>query len=426
MSNNHRHIDQTLNHLFRQESGKMVAVLTKIFGTENLQLAEDVVQEALISALETWKFNGIPDNPSGWLYRCAKNKAIDVIRKNKHANVFDFSGPEHQLLQSEYTLSLTMDDFWDDRYIKDDFLAMMFACCLPQIATENQITFMLKNLCGFSTKEVANALLSTEETITKRIYRTKKFFREAKMKPEIPTEQELGTRLNAVLSTIYLLFNEAYLATNNTELIRNEFMAQAISLCQCLVDHEKTRRPQVYALMALICFHSARNTSRINEAGELIMLNKQDRALWDKDLIKQGNEFMNKAAYGESLTNYHIEAAISYEHCMALSYEKTDWPRIHQYYNLLWQLQKDPITWLNRCLVVMETEGPAQALEAIKYLDDNKAIQSYSLYYAVYAEIFSRLGMHDQAAAKLQLSIENAKSDWERSFYQKKAQQLNI
>ncbi len=192
----------------------MVAVLTKIFGTENLETAEDVVQQTFIDAINIWKLKGFPDNPSAWLFRVAKNKAIDVIRRNKYSVHFDFNSDEKKLLTSEYTIATTMENFWKEELVKDDLLRMMFTCCHPQISQQNQVTLILKTLCGFSIAEIAKAFLTSEDTISKRLYRTKEFFREQKLKFIIPSVSELKNRTNAVLSSIYLLFNEGLCCCN--------------------------------------------------------------------------------------------------------------------------------------------------------------------------------------------------------------------
>ena len=236
-------INLDLSHLFRKESGKMVAVLVKIFGSQHLELAEDVVQDALISALDTWKIKGIPDNPRAWLYRTARNKAIDIVRRERHNVSFDFSDPQYQLLTSEYTMKNTMDEFWKEDEIKDDFLAMMFGCCQPEIKAESQVTFMLKTLCGFSTKEIAKAFITTEDIISKRLYRTKEYFRSSGKRPEVPKNEELNSRIYAVLDTIYLMFNEGYNSTNDDQLIRQDIISQAMMLCKSLTEHKKPVYP---------------------------------------------------------------------------------------------------------------------------------------------------------------------------------------
>ena len=231
-------ITQLADHLFRLESKKMTAVLAKIFGTANLQTAEDVVQETLLSALNTWKLKGIPDNPSAWLFRVAKNKAIDIIRRNKHSVQYDFSDGEKKLLTSEYTVSAAMNDLWNEELIKDDLLSMMFACCHPQISEENQITLILKTLCSFSTAEIASAFLTSEETISKRLYRTKEFFRQNKIELKIPSASEIKSKTNAVLNAIYLLFNEGYNSATSETLIRKDVIEEAMMLCKLLTEND--------------------------------------------------------------------------------------------------------------------------------------------------------------------------------------------
>src|SRR5687767_3499587 len=278
----------------------MVSVLTKIFGTENLETAEDVVQQTFIDAMQVWKLKGIPDNPSAWLFRVAKNKAIDIIRRNKHSVQYDFSDSERALLKSEYTLAVTMDNLWKEELVKDDMLRMMFACCHPEISEENQITIILKTLCGFSTAEIAKAFLTSEDTVSKRLYRTKDFFRENKIKLEIPSEQKLAERTYAVLNSIYLLFNEGYNSTHSDELIRRDLISEAMLLCKLLTENKNTGFPETFALMALMCFHASRSDSRLTAEGEIILLPYQDRSKWNRELITEGNEYMNKAAFGDS------------------------------------------------------------------------------------------------------------------------------
>ncbi|WP_298313239.1 sigma-70 family RNA polymerase sigma factor [uncultured Aquimarina sp.] len=414
------HIDNTINHLFRQESGKMVAVLIKIFGTENIELAEDVVQDALVSALETWKYRGMPDNPRAWLYRTARNKAIDIIRRKKHSKTIDFSDPERKLLTSEYTLASTMKDFWKEQHIQDDFLAMMYACCHPDISQENQITFILKSLCGFSTKEVAKSFLTSEDTVSKRLYRTKEYFRKHKIRPSIPFPEEIGVRTSAVLSAIYLMFNEGYNSTHDDQLIRKDLISQSMWLCKSLLDSERTQLPEVYALMSLMCFHTARINSRITEQGALILLPDQDRSTWDTKLIMLGSNYLNQAAFGDALTTYHLEAAIAYQHCIALSYETTNWKEILKYYDLLLNKDKDPIVYLNRCLILLELYGPEEALEAIEEIRDHKILNKYYLYHAILGEIHERLIQPHIAVEYYQQAIQLTQSKPEQHCLQQK------
>ena len=398
----------------------MVAVLVNVFGTEHVQMAEDVVQDALVSALETWKIKGLPENPRAWLYRTAKNKAIDIVRRNKFSQTFDFSDPEHQLLTSEYTLSRTMDQFWEEHEIKDDFLGMMFACCHPEISPENQITFILKSLCGFSTREVAKAFLTSEDTISKRLYRTKEYFRRHKVRLQIPGPKAIANRTDAVLSAIYLVFNEGYSATHKDQLIREDVISQAMLLCKSLLDNPKTQLPQSYALMALMCFHAARIEGRLTREGELILLNQQDRSCWNEELIQKGNDLLNRAAFGDSVSPYHLEAAIAYEHCTAPTYNQTNWEAILQYYNHWLSISFDPVVYLNRCLVLLEFKGPRSAWEAMNEIQDHQKMQNYYLYHAALGEILDRLGRKAEAVQFLETAAKLTQSAPEKRFLKEK------
>jgi len=417
-------LNQTVNHLFRNESGRMVAVLVKIFGSEHLQLAEDVVQDALISALETWKYKGLPDNPKSWLYKVAKNKAIDLIRRKKHSQTFDFSDPAHQLLTSEYTLTNTMENFWTEQQIQDDFLGMMYACCHPDISQENQITFILKTLCGFSIKEITKAFLSNEETISKRIYRTKEYFRNNKIQPQIPQDNELPSRTDAVLNTIYLMFNEGYNSTHSEKLIREDIIEQALFLCNALTKNDKTLLPEVYALMALICFHSARSNSRVSDEGELILLSQQDRNKWDKQLINIANSYLNKAAFGDKISSYHLEAAIAYQHCIAKDYTSTNWKTILGYYDNLLAISPTAVVLLNRCIVIMELYGAQKAMQILEQMADKKSLQNYYLYYALLAELHKHLGNKEEATYNLLKAQQLTHSPVEKSLLSEKIKSI--
>ncbi|MEX0968136.1 MAG: sigma-70 family RNA polymerase sigma factor [Bacteroidia bacterium] len=409
-------IELTVNHLFRHESGKMVSVLVKIFGSENFGLAEDVVQDALLSAMETWKFRGIPDNPKAWLYRTAKNKAIDIIRRDKHNQIIDFADPERKLLTSEYTLSEAMNNHWQESNIKDDFLGMMYACCHPAISEENQKTFILKSLCGFSTKEIARAFLTEEQTISKRLYRTKEYFRKSKIKPRIPSKNELSSRTSVVLETIYMLFNEGYNSTHSDNLIREDLIAQSMLLCKSLIENDKTHLPEAHALMALMCLHGSRSAARVSAEGDLIPLEKQDRSSWNRELINAGNNYLNKAAVGSFISNYHLEAAIAYEHCIAPNYRSTNWESIVYYYDALLFKYPDPILSLNRCIALMEAKGPETALESLNELKIDKILEKYYLYYATVGEIYSRLGEEEKAIIAFRKAKELTLSNKEKRF----------
>jgi RNA polymerase sigma factor (sigma-70 family) len=390
-------VEQLSDHLFRREAGKMVAVLTKIFGTEHLQMAEDVVQDTLLQALQVWKMKGLPDKPEAWLYRVAKNKAIDIIRRNRFSVQYDFSDSERALLESEYTMTSVMDNYWREEVIKDDLLRMMFACCHPEIPEEGRIALILKTLCGFSTAEIARSFVTSEDTISKRLYRSKEFFRERKIRPEFPGKEELKSRTQAVLRAIYLIFNEGHSSTHSESHIREELLAQAVYLCKLLSNNEYTGLPEVYAVMALMCFHAARVDSRTGSEGEIILLEQQDRSKWNKLLIDEGNAWLNRAATGDELSSYHIEAAIAYEHCTALSFAATNWERILQYYDWLAQINPSPVVLLNRLSVIYKLHGGERALNEIITSDKKKEWEKQALYHGLLGEIYSET---DKAVAK--------------------------
>jgi RNA polymerase sigma-70 factor (ECF subfamily) len=401
-------IHQTLDHLFRHESGKLVAVLTKIFGPHNLSLAEDVVQDTLLKALHSWKLNGIPGNPSGWLFAAAKNKAIDVIRKEKKHR--EFAGNQSYLLESEYTLTPTLNEWMNEHSIPDDQLRMIFTCCHPSLPSENQVALVLKTLCGFSVAEIARAFISTPDTIEKRLYRARQKFREQKIAFEIPGNTELEARLENVLTVIYLLFNEGYSSTQDEELVRKDLLEESIRLGELLIENPVTRHPRVFALLALMCFHHARSNTRTDVDGNILLLKDQDRDKWDRALIQKGHDYIEYSASGDRLSNYHLEAAIACEHARARNYAGTNWPHILRYYDLLYQLQPTPVVALNRAVVVNEISGAAEGIKAIEEIEGLDSLDNYYLLHAVLGELYLKTGKKEKAslcfsrAAKLTVS----------------------
>lgn len=404
----------------------MVSVLTKIFGIENLETAEDVVQQTFINAINVWKLKGIPDNPSAWLFRVAKNKTIDIIRRNKHSVQFDFSDNEKILLTSEYTLLPAMENLWKAELIQDDLLRMMFACCHPEISQENQITLILKTLCGFSTAEIAKAFLTSEDTVSKRLYRTKEFFRENKVQFTIPSVNELRSRTNTVLNAIYLLFNEGYNSTHAKQLIRKDLIEEAVMLCRLLAVNHYTQLPETYALMALMYFHSARSESRLTAEGEIILLPHQERSKWNLELIELGNKYMNMAAFGNDISTYHIEAAIAFEHCSAKNFDETNWQRISELYELLLKISPSPIIEVNRAVAVLQLDGASAALKAIENISNKRKVESYYLYHSLLGEIYLQLNRIAKAKSHFKTAIQQTHSQTEKNLLQNKMAELNL
>lgn len=299
---------------------------------------------------------------------------------------------------------------------------MMFACCDPQISLESQITLILKTLCGFSTAEIARAFITSEDTISKRLYRTKEIFRQH-AKNVLPTD--ITHRTNAVLNAIYLLFNEGYISTHSAQLIRNDLIDEALLLCKLLTENEQTQLPEVFALMALMCFHASRSESRLTPEGEMILLAEQDRKKWNTALIVEGNTYMNLAAFGDTLSTYHLEAAIAYEHCSAGSFEKTNWTIIVDYYQTLCNLSSSPVSLLNKAIAVMQLNGPAAALDELNKID-RKKLSGYYLYHSLLGEIHSKLNNATEAKENFSAAIALTASEAERKMLYHKIDQLEL
>ncbi len=414
------YINNLTEHLFRHESGKMVSVLTKIFGTHQLETAEDVVQQTFMEAINVWKLKGVPDNPSAWLFKVAENKVKDILRRDRHSVNFDFKDDERALPASGFSAVPDFENLFKEELVNDDFLRMMFACCHPGISEENQIIIILKILCGFSTAEIAKAFITSEETISKRLYRAKEFFRSEKIKLEIPSVDELKFRVNAVLSSIYLLFNEGYNSTKSENLIRKELIDEAIILCKLLSQNKHTQLPEVFALMALMCFHSARSRSRLTFEGEIILLKSQDRNNWDRNLIEEGNRYLNIAAFGNEVSPYHIEAAIAYVHCTSESFDKTNWKQILMLYEWLCKISPSPVTEMNKTVALMQVYGPGKALEVLEQIEGRKKLESYYLFHALLGEIFSQLNQNEKAQHHFETAIRLNHSEIEKKILKNK------
>jgi len=404
--------------LTRSESGKLVAVLTRIFGAHNLTLAEDVVQDVLVKAIEQWSTAGVPDNPTGWLFTAAKNKAIDTIRRYRRQRTF--AADISSLLESEYTAAFTLNTCFEDEEIQDDQLRMMFACCHPDIAAEGQIALIMKTLCGFSISQIAKAFITSPDTIEKRLYRARQAFRENNISLDMPAGRALQKRLDNVLETIYLLFNEAYSTSFHESLIRTDLAEDTIRLCTLLVENNATRLPQTSALLALLYFHTSRLPGRTDEHGDLLLMKDQQRDLWDRQMIERGVWYLTNAATGDAMSRYHLEAAIAYEHCKAMRYRETDWQAILGYYDLLVALVPSQVILLNRAIVIKELEGPAKALACIRQIPGIDFLQEYYLLHAILGELNMETGEAKSALLHFEKALSLCVSDAEKRFLVKK------
>lgn len=412
-------IDQTLDHLFRREWGKLVSVLTKLFGPENLQLAEDVVQDTLLKAFHNWKINGVPGNPTGWLFASARNKAIDLLRRQKLQH--QYSRSLAPLLQSEYTLTPTVRDIINNHSIEDDQLRMMFVCCHPSLSAEAQVAVILKTLCGFSVSEIAKAFVCNYDSIEKRLYRARQSLKENEVHFDLPAPAVLQGRLENVLTAIYLLFNEGYSSTHHQHLIRNDLVQEAILLCE-LICRSKLLSDNggAYALLSLMNFTASRTGARIDGEGNILLLKDQDRSKWNPALIKKAIGYLEESAASHTLSKYHIEAGIAFEHAKASSYAATNWSNILHYYDVLYQLHPSPVIALNRAIVIGELQGPAAAVKAIDSIPGKDLLKKYYLLPATLGELYSQLQQYDTARLYLEEALLLTQSPAEKKLLQQK------
>jgi len=411
-----REVAQVVEHLFRHEAGKMVATLTSIFGIQHLGLAEDVVQEALARALQTWPFYGVPNNPSAWIMRASRNLALDVVRREK---VFREKEPEITRLM-ERPNPAPHAELFPDEEIADDRLRMMFVCCHPVIPAEAQVAFALKTLCGFGVTEISRAFLTTDAAIAKRLTRAKQKIREAGIRFEIPAGEELPPRLAGVLQTLYLLFNEGYKASVGEKLVREELCQEAILLTRLLAQHPAGNQPKTHALLALMLLNAARFPARVDRAGNLLRLKEQDRTRWDQSLIARGMFHFSQSAAGDEVSEYHIQAGISACHCTAKDYASTDWRRILSLYDRLIELDASPVVALNRAIVVANVHGPAAGLEAVAAIPNRRRLDSYYLLHAALGEFKAQLNDPLAALGSFRKSLQLASTRSERTFLSKR------
>lgn len=415
--NSAEEIPRLTEHLFRHEAGKLVSALTAIFGTERLQMAEDVVQEAIVRALETWPYRGVPANPAAWLMQTAKNRALDLIRREK-----SFREKQTQIIatlenwQGDELVTTAGDEIEDNR------LRLIFACCHPLIPEDDRTALALKTLCGFSPAEIATAFLATEAAIAKRLVRARQRIQESGIPFEIPSGVELEPRLDGVLQVLYLLFNEGYKASSGENLVREDLCAEAIRLTTLLASHPLTDRPRTHALLALMLLNAARLPGRVDSFGNILRLTEQDRTTWHRPMIATGLMHLSRAASGHELGEYHLQAVIAASHATAADDESTDWPGILARYNQWMTLNDSPVIALNRAVALAKVEGPAAGIEAVEAIRHRKPLESYYLVHAVLGELHARLGNYPEAVHHLQKALDLAELKSEQSFLLKQLQ----
>ena len=408
----------SLDYLFRHESGRMIAALTRVFGVHNLALAEDVVQDALCRALEVWKLRGMPENPSAWLMTTAKNRAVDVLRRERRARAF---APElERLLESEWTFTPTVEEAFGPHAIRDDELRMMFSCVDPRLPEESQVALILHILCGFSVSEIANAFLSSTAAIEKRITRGKKVLSSSKRLFELSKSADFQARLSAIQRALYLLFNEGYHGSCTQDLVRVELCREAMRLAALLADHSLAAIPSTRALLALMCLHMARLPTRVDESGLLSLLTDQDRSQWDSELIAQGQNLLELSATGEHLSEYHVEAAIAWCHVTAPSARDTDWAQIVSLYDTLMAIRPSPVIALNRAIAIAQHEGPERGLAALRAIPDRERLGAYPFYPIALGEFELQCGRHAAAREHFAAALPIARNPVEQRFIEQR------
>lgn len=404
-----------VEHLFRRKAGQMVSTLTRIFGPANLDLAEEVVQEALLSALQQWPYHGVPANPSAWLVQVAKNRALDRLRRE---TVLRKKTDALGLVEAQVSESLEAIRFEPE--VSDDQLGMIFLSCHPAIPRPSRVALTLKTVAGLGIDEIARAYLTQRPTVQQRIVRAKREIKERGLPFELPAPAELGERLESVLEVLYLIFNNGYAAVAGENLVRAELCDEAIRLAELILARPELAQPKVHALLALFYLQSARAPARVDASGEILLLHEQDRSRWDRRRLHLGLAHFERALEGEEETSYHLQAAIATCHALAPSAAETPWARIVSLYDRLLVLTPSPVIALNRAVALAMTEGPRAGLEALEVIGDHPAMRLYYLYPAAKAELWSRLGAWAQAAACYRQALALPASGPEQRFLRNK------
>jgi RNA polymerase sigma-70 factor (ECF subfamily) len=407
-------------HLFRRESGRLVAALTRIFGVHNLALAEDVVQDAFCRAIEIWKVRGVPDNPSAWLMAAAKNRALDVVRRERTARTL---APElSRALESEWTLGGTVAEAFAHSTIRDEQLRMMFSCCHPKLAEDVRVALILNVLCGFGASEIASAFFTTRAAMEKRIARGKRVLSQSRSLFDL-SDGEFAPRLSSVRRALYLLFNEGYHGASPEAAVQADLCREAIRLTTLLLEAKGADQPETFALAALMCLQAARLPARIDAEGNLSSLFEQDRSRWDMGLARQGLDYLDRSASGPDLTAYHVEAAIASAHVTASTVADTNWAAIVTLYDRLMSIASSPVVALSRAIAIGERDGPAQGLEALAAIADQSRLKAYPFYPAAMGELELRLGHADAARALFARARSLARNPSERRFFERRARE---
>lgn len=402
-----------VEHLFRRQYGKLVSRLTRILGPQHLQLAEEVVQDALAAALQRWPFHGVPDNPGAWLAAVARNKALDRLRRR--ASFQEKQDAVVKEIENLPRLDPAAGAHFDSE-VAEDQLRMMFLCCHPCLTRESAVSLILKTVGGFGVGEIARGFLARESAVAQRLVRAKKRLRQEAPALEMPVGSDAARRLEPVLDALYLIFNEGHCAHKGDRLIRKDLCEEAIRLTQLLSEHPVTERPKVHALLALMLLQAARTPARIDSEDNLLLLSEQDRELWDRELLERGFRSFERSIAGDEQSAYHVEAAIAAQHCMAEKYEDTDWTAILSLYDVLLRIKPSPVVALNRSVAVAFVRGPEAALEELTAIENDPLMRDYFHLPAVMGSLHRMSGRNEEAARFYQEALSRDCSRPERRF----------
>jgi len=400
-----------VEHFFRREAGRLVAVLTRFFGWRNFDLVEEMVQATMLEALQSWRARGVPRNPSGWIHRVAKNKVLDSLRRTEIQRRVTRDWAAARPTHDE-----GIDELFLDTAIEDSQLRMIFACCHPLLSRENQLALTLKTLCGFGISEIARALLVTEETVKKRLQRATRDLIDHQVSLDPPDATQLIERLEVVHQVLYLIFNEGYSSSKGDTAIRDDLCEDAAHLCHLLCVHPRCSTPTTRALMALMLFHAARLDARLDDHGCVLLMEEQDRTRWDHRLIERAKEFLDQSAEGTVISTFHLEAGIALYHCSAKNYSETDWPAILRLYDAMLTIHRSPVYLLNRAIVVAEIEGPRAGIRALEEAGENAALRHYHLFDATLGEFYRRAGDSHLARHHLEAAKRKTRSPHDRAI----------
>lgn len=407
-----------LEHLFRRQAGRIVSWLTRLLGSQHLQLAEDAVQEAVLRAAQTWPFHGVPEKPEAWLFRVAHNHAISALRCSSR-----FEDKVGELIAALEAEAQCFEHVDIEQSLRDDELRMIFMCCHPELTQDACVALSLKLVSGFGVDEIARIFMVEESTIAQRLVRAKRLIREQSLPLLMPYKAGLRDRLNSVLKVIYLMFSGGYATHTGEDLIRRDVCLEALRLGRLVADSSMAA-PRVDALVALMALQAARLPARTDAAGDLVLLEEQDRSLWESELIALGFYYFDRSIAGDQISDWHVQAAIAATYAKAESAESIDWPAILGHYDQLLEMTASPVVALNRAVVVVKVHGAEVALAVLAPLEGHAAMRGYHLLPAVRGRVLAELGRFVEAEAAFSAALKCDCAEPERRFLQRQLENV--